>query len=85
MMSSFIIAQPPINERFNLGYDAAIFGSVIATDSCYYISSVGLNGFGLEVVGREPIECESNEINQNYLKTKRDKLGHLIMGDDIEK
>ena len=46
---------------------------------------VGLNGFGLEVVGREPIECESNEVNENYLKTKRDKLGHLIMGDDIEK
>ena len=46
---------------------------------------VGLNGFGLEIVGREPIECESNEVNQDYLKTKRDKLGHLIMGDDIEK
>ncbi len=46
---------------------------------------VGLNGFGLEIVGREPIECESNEVNQDYLKTKRDKLGHLIMGDNIEK
>ena len=40
---------------------------------------VGLEGYGLEVVERIPIEVEPNEINQKYLQTKRDKLGHLIL------
>jgi len=41
---------------------------------------IGLEGFGLEVVDRVPIEFESNEVNKKYLETKRDKLGHLILG-----
>jgi 3,4-dihydroxy 2-butanone 4-phosphate synthase/GTP cyclohydrolase II len=40
---------------------------------------VGLEGYGLEVVERIPIEIEPNEINHKYLETKRDKLGHLIL------
>jgi 3,4-dihydroxy 2-butanone 4-phosphate synthase/GTP cyclohydrolase II len=40
---------------------------------------VGLTGYGLEVVERVPIEIEPNEVNINYLRTKRDKLGHLIL------
>ncbi len=40
---------------------------------------VGLEGYGLEVVERIPIETEPNEINHRYLETKRDKLGHLIL------
>ncbi len=40
---------------------------------------VGLEGYGLEVVERVPIEIEPNEINHRYLETKRDKLGHLIL------
>ncbi len=40
---------------------------------------VGLEGYGLEVVERVPIEIEPNEENQKYLETKRDKLGHLIL------
>ncbi len=40
---------------------------------------VGLEGYGLEVVERIPIEIVPNEINQKYLETKRDKLGHLIL------
>ncbi len=40
---------------------------------------VGLEGYGLEVTGREPIEIEPNVINKRYLETKRDKLGHLIL------
>ena len=45
---------------------------------------IGLDGFGLEILGREPIEFESNESNKNYLETKRDKLGHLILGNNNE-
>ncbi len=40
---------------------------------------VGLEGYGLKVVERIPIEIEPNEVNAGYLETKRDKLGHLIM------
>ncbi|MHB1051406.1 MAG: bifunctional 3,4-dihydroxy-2-butanone-4-phosphate synthase/GTP cyclohydrolase II [Bacteroidota bacterium] len=40
---------------------------------------VGLKGFGIEVAERVPIEVKANSTNERYLKTKRDKLGHLIM------
>ncbi|MEK7727753.1 MAG: bifunctional 3,4-dihydroxy-2-butanone-4-phosphate synthase/GTP cyclohydrolase II, partial [candidate division KSB1 bacterium] len=40
---------------------------------------VGLEGYGLEVVERVPIEIAANPANLRYLETKRDKLGHLIL------
>jgi 3,4-dihydroxy 2-butanone 4-phosphate synthase/GTP cyclohydrolase II len=40
---------------------------------------VGLEGYGLEVVERVPIEIAPNHVNARYLETKRDKLGHLIL------
>ncbi len=42
---------------------------------------VGLIGYGLEIVENIPIETPSNEHNEKYLETKRDKLGHEIMKD----
>jgi 3,4-dihydroxy 2-butanone 4-phosphate synthase/GTP cyclohydrolase II len=39
----------------------------------------GLLGYGLEIVENIPIEIESNVHNEQYLKTKRDKMGHHIM------
>ena len=45
---------------------------------------IGLDGFGLEIVGRESIEVDTNAVNENYLTTKRDKLGHLILGNSKE-
>ncbi|MCC6417319.1 MAG: GTP cyclohydrolase II [Gemmataceae bacterium] len=39
---------------------------------------VGLQGYGLEVVERVPIQVPPNEHNTRYLKTKKDKLGHLL-------
>ncbi|MFH1942587.1 MAG: bifunctional 3,4-dihydroxy-2-butanone-4-phosphate synthase/GTP cyclohydrolase II [bacterium] len=42
---------------------------------------VGLQGYGLEIVERIPLEIEPNPINTRYLETKRDKLGHLISND----
>lgn len=39
---------------------------------------VGLEGYGLEVVGQVPIKVRPNPHNRKYLKTKRDKLGHLL-------
>jgi 3,4-dihydroxy 2-butanone 4-phosphate synthase/GTP cyclohydrolase II len=40
---------------------------------------VGLHGYGLDIVERVPLEMHPNLINERYLKTKRDKLGHLIL------
>ena len=42
---------------------------------------VGLHGYGLEIVERVPLEAEVHDLNEKYLKTKRDKLGHLILID----
>lgn len=38
----------------------------------------GLEGYGLEVVERVPIEMELKPENTRYLHTKRDKMGHLL-------
>lgn len=43
--------------------------------------SFSLQGYGLEIVERVPIEIEPNDANRRYLKTKREKLGHLIGHD----
>ncbi len=43
---------------------------------------IGLEGYGLKIIERVPIEAELCEHNINYLKTKKEKLGHLI--DKIE-
>jgi 3,4-dihydroxy 2-butanone 4-phosphate synthase/GTP cyclohydrolase II len=39
---------------------------------------IGLEGYGLEVVERVPIEMAPTRRNRAYLATKRDKLGHLL-------
>ncbi len=39
---------------------------------------VGLQGYGLEVVGRIELHVEPTEHNRNYLKTKKEKMGHLL-------
>ena len=39
---------------------------------------IGLDGYGLEIVERIPIEIEGNEANRLYLKTKKEKMGHLL-------
>jgi 3,4-dihydroxy 2-butanone 4-phosphate synthase/GTP cyclohydrolase II len=39
---------------------------------------VGLEGYGLEVAERVPIEVPASDANRFYLETKRDKMGHLF-------
>ena len=38
----------------------------------------GLDGYGIEIVGRDPIEMTCNEKNEFYLYTKYRKMGHLL-------
>ncbi|RRJ66380.1 bifunctional 3,4-dihydroxy-2-butanone-4-phosphate synthase/GTP cyclohydrolase II [Paenibacillus oralis] len=44
----------------------------------------GLEGYGLEVVERVPIQMMENADNTKYLHTKQAKLGHLLQFDDLE-
>ncbi len=43
---------------------------------------VGLEGYGLKVVGRFPIEMEASAENKGYLECKRDRMGHML---DVDK
>ncbi len=42
----------------------------------------GLEGYGLEIVERVPLETPPNEFNIDYLNTKRTRMGHLLHGLD---
>jgi len=39
---------------------------------------VGIEGYGLQVVERLPVEVDPNKYNKKYLKTKSEKLGHML-------
>jgi 3,4-dihydroxy 2-butanone 4-phosphate synthase/GTP cyclohydrolase II len=39
---------------------------------------VGLDGYELEIVGREPLQVKPGRHNERYLETKRAKLGHIL-------
>lgn len=42
----------------------------------------GLEGYGIEVVERVPIQTASNKDNDRYLRTKQSKLGHMLRFDE---
>jgi 3,4-dihydroxy 2-butanone 4-phosphate synthase/GTP cyclohydrolase II len=39
---------------------------------------VGVDGYGLRIVERVPIQAPANDNNRRYLQTKKEKLGHLL-------
>jgi 3,4-dihydroxy 2-butanone 4-phosphate synthase/GTP cyclohydrolase II len=39
---------------------------------------IGLTGYGLEIVERVPLEVSPNACNLRYLKTKKEKMGHIL-------
>lgn len=41
---------------------------------------IGLSGYGLEIVERIPLQVKANKNNEFYLRTKKEKMGH-ILGD----
>jgi len=44
----------------------------------------GLDGFGLEIVERVPLQATPNPENIAYLRTKKDRMGHLLDGLELE-
>ncbi len=44
---------------------------------------VALEGYGLRVTGREHIEVDPQDDNVCYLRTKKDKMGHLLVHEDL--
>ncbi len=44
----------------------------------------GLSGYGIEVVNRVPIQTSCNIANEAYLKTKKDKMGHMLKFNENE-
>ena len=44
---------------------------------------IGLEGYGLRIVERVPIQMPPGDHNRGYLQTKREKLGHLLDGFDL--
>ncbi len=42
------------------------------------VKRIGLEGYGLEIVENVPIEIEMNEHNEQYLKTKKERMGHTL-------
>ena len=47
------------------------------------IKRSGLEGFGLEIVERVPIEMHPNPHNAEYLRTKRQKMGHMLESEEL--
>src|SRR5207244_3680988 len=39
---------------------------------------VGLDGYGLRIVEQVPIQIPANDFNRRYLRTKKEKMGHLL-------
>lgn len=44
----------------------------------------GLMGYGLEIVENIPLEIESNQYNINYLRTKKEKMGHELTNEKLK-
>jgi len=42
----------------------------------------GLEEVGIKVTERVPVQIDSNKHNENYLKVKADKLGHMLAKSD---
>ncbi len=72
------LGHPPDKRDYGIGsqilYDLGVRKIRLLTNNPKKI--YGLEGFGLEVVERVPIQIESNPHNERYLKTKKDKHRH---------
>jgi 3,4-dihydroxy 2-butanone 4-phosphate synthase/GTP cyclohydrolase II len=45
----------------------------------------GIAGYGLKIVERVAINTDATPENESYMRTKRDRMGHVFDGSDIHK
>ncbi len=78
------LGYPPDLRQYGIGaqilFDLGVRDIRLLTNNTSKV--VGLDGYGLRIVERVPIQIEPNQHNARYLKTKKDKFGHLL--DDME-
>ena len=72
----------PADQR-NYGMGAQILNDIGVKQFCLITNNprkiAGLKGYGLEMVDRVPLLIEANSHNADYLATKAEKLGHLLL------
>jgi 3,4-dihydroxy 2-butanone 4-phosphate synthase/GTP cyclohydrolase II len=72
----------PVDQR-NYGIGAQILNDIGVRQFCLITNNprkiAGLKGYGLEMVDRVPLIIEATPYNLNYLTTKAEKLGHLML------
>jgi 3,4-dihydroxy 2-butanone 4-phosphate synthase/GTP cyclohydrolase II len=74
------LGHPPDKRDYGIGaqilYDLGIRKMRILSNNPKKI--YGLEGYGLEIVEQVPIRIKPNKHNERYLRTKKEKLGHLL-------
>ncbi len=72
--------QPADSRDYGIGsqilYDLGVRKMRLLTNNPRKL--IGLEGYGLEVVEQVPIRIAPNPQNERYLRTKKEKLGHLL-------
>lgn len=72
----------PADQR-NYGMGAQILNDIGVRQFCLITNNprkiAGLKGYGLEMVSRVPLLIEATPFNADYLATKAEKLGHLLL------
>jgi 3,4-dihydroxy 2-butanone 4-phosphate synthase/GTP cyclohydrolase II len=72
--------QPADSRDYGIGnqilYDLGVRKMRVLTNNPRKL--IGIEGYGMEVVEQVPIRVKANRHNARYLKTKKEKLGHLL-------
>jgi 3,4-dihydroxy 2-butanone 4-phosphate synthase/GTP cyclohydrolase II len=72
--------QPADSRDYGIGnqilYDLGVRRMRVLTNNPRKL--IGIEGYGLEVIEQVPIRISANRHNARYLKTKKEKLGHLL-------
>lgn len=78
--ANVLLGFPPDMRDYGIG--AQILADLGLTSICLLTNNpkkrAGLEGYGLTITDRVPIEVKSNRFNKRYLSAKRAKLGHLL-------